>query len=199
MRGLYIGRFQPFHNGHLELVHHILGTFHPQELLIGIGSAQVSHTPHNPFTAGERFEMVRRALFAEHLEDFWPLPIPDVDRHAIWVAHVVSLVPSFDQVYSNDPLTVHLFREEGYEVPRLPFFNRGQYEGSEIRRRMAAGQSWQELVPAAVRVYLEEIKGEERVRLLSGSPEAARLAQGNHGTGRDPLPRAPSIHREEGR
>jgi nicotinamide-nucleotide adenylyltransferase len=173
MRGLYIGRFQPFHNGHLELVLHIERTFHPRELLIGIGSAQVSHTTRDPFTAGERFEMVRRALDAEHLEDYWPMPIEDVDRHALWVSHVSSLLPSFDQVYSNDPLTSHLFQEAGYEVPKLPFFNRGQYEGTEIRRRMAAGESWDQLVPAAVRTFLQEIKGEERVRLLGRPAELA--------------------------
>ena len=198
MRGLYIGRFQPFHNGHLELVQHIERTFHPGELLIGIGSAQVSHTPRDPFTAGERFEMVRKALQAERFEDFWPVPIPDVDRHAIWVAHVASLLPPFGQVYSNDPLTVHLFQSAGYEVPRLPFFNRGQYEGTEIRRRMVSGESWEELVPTAVRVYLEEIKGPERVRLLAGSPEAARIARGERDLHGGSLPQAPSLDREEG-
>lgn len=180
MRGLYIGRFQPFHNGHLELLLHVQQTFRPHELLIGIGSAQASHTPRNPFTAGERFEMVKRSLQAERFEDFWPIPVPDVDRHSIWVSHVVSLVPAFDQVYSNDPLTVHLFQKAGFEVPRLPFFNRGEYEGTEIRRRMAEQEPWEHLVPASVRGFLQEIKGAERVRLLSGSHEASRVEDEDH-------------------
>ncbi len=193
MRGLYVGRFQPFHNGHLELIQHIDRTFHPDELLVGIGSAQTSHTLRDPFTAGERFEMITRALAAERFEGYWPIPIPDLDRHAVWVAHVRSLLPRFEQVYSNDPLTVHLFQTAGYEVPRLPFFNRGQYEGTEVRRRMAQGEPWEALVPVAVRVFLEEINGVERVRWLAGSPEAARLARGDHAPAGAPLRPAPAI------
>lgn len=193
MRGLYIGRFQPFHNGHLELIQHIDQTYHPEELLIGIGSAQASHTLRDPFTAGERFEMITRSLKAERFEGFWPVPIPDLDRHAVWVRHVESLLPRFHQVYSNDPLTVHLFQAAGYEVPQLPFFNRGQYEGTEIRRRMVEEEPWEALVPDAVRTFLGEIKGAERVRWLAGSPEAARLARGEHARGRTQLRPAPSI------
>src|SRR3970040_1541422 len=51
-RALWIGRFQPFHLGHLSMAKRILAEV--DELVIGIGSAQYSHTPENPFTAGER-------------------------------------------------------------------------------------------------------------------------------------------------
>ncbi|MBP7820288.1 MAG: adenylyltransferase/cytidyltransferase family protein, partial [Candidatus Methanofastidiosum sp.] len=53
MRALYIGRFQPFHLGHLHVVKLILNS--SKEIIIAIGSSQVSHTIQNPFTAGERF------------------------------------------------------------------------------------------------------------------------------------------------
>jgi nicotinamide-nucleotide adenylyltransferase len=59
-RGLYVGRFQPFHNGHLDAIKYALNSV--DELVIVIGSAQYSHHSHNPFTAGERLTMVRRAL-----------------------------------------------------------------------------------------------------------------------------------------
>ncbi|MEM3079801.1 MAG: adenylyltransferase/cytidyltransferase family protein, partial [Thermoproteota archaeon] len=51
-RGLFIGRFQPFHLGHLKAVEYIINRV--DEVIIGIGSAQYSHTLENPFTAGER-------------------------------------------------------------------------------------------------------------------------------------------------
>lgn len=167
MNGLLIGRFQPFHNGHLELLLHVRQSFRPAELFVGVGSAQASHTERDPFTAGERIGMILRSLQAERIEHVWPLPLPDLDRHAVWVRHVESLVPEFKQVYTNDPLTRMLFEEAGYEVPKLPFFNRGVYEGTEIRRRMAAGEPWSDRVPVGVATYLQEIKGEERVRLLA--------------------------------
>ena len=51
-RGLLIGRMQPVHNGHIEIIKQILEEV--DEIIIGIGSAQLSHELKNPFTAGER-------------------------------------------------------------------------------------------------------------------------------------------------
>jgi len=141
--------------------------FDPDELLVGIGSAQVSHTVRDPFTAGERFEMVARSLQYEKIRRFWVIPIPDINRHAMWVSYVESLLPPFDQVYSGDPLTRTLFRDAGYEVPELPFFNRGRYEGTEIRRRIVARMEWRDLVPLSAKAVIDEIGGEKRVRLLA--------------------------------
>jgi nicotinamide-nucleotide adenylyltransferase len=168
MRGLIVGRFQPFHNGHMELIRHIMKTFEPAELIVGIGSAQESYTLRHPFTAGESFEKVSR---------FVVVPIEDIDRHALWVSHVESLLPDFKQVYTNDPLNKVLFKEAGYEVPDLPKFNRGTYQGTEIRRRMIAGEEWRDLVPLPVFKFLEDIHAEERLRLLSSAPEAVRLQE----------------------
>src|SRR6266700_8062812 len=58
--GLYVGRFQPFHLGHLQAIKYILGRV--DDLIILVGSAQHSHTHENPFTAVERITMIRRAL-----------------------------------------------------------------------------------------------------------------------------------------
>ncbi|MEM0249749.1 MAG: adenylyltransferase/cytidyltransferase family protein, partial [Desulfurococcaceae archaeon] len=59
-RCLVIARFQPFHYGHLYAIEHCLSMFN--EVVIIVGMASQSHTPENPFTAGERIEMIRRAL-----------------------------------------------------------------------------------------------------------------------------------------
>ena len=48
MKILYIGRFQPFHNGHLQLIKSIENKF--DQIIIGIGSSQYSHDKNNPFT-----------------------------------------------------------------------------------------------------------------------------------------------------
>jgi len=81
--GLYVGRFQPFHLGHLEAVKHILHKI--DELVIVVGSAQDSHTLENPFTAGERITMIRLALRAAKIDAnrFTVLPLPDPDFHKV--------------------------------------------------------------------------------------------------------------------
>ena len=52
MRGLVVGRFQPYHSGHHQAVKRILKEV--DELVIVIGSTQKSYEKENPFTAGGR-------------------------------------------------------------------------------------------------------------------------------------------------
>lgn len=163
-RAFYIGRFQPFHLGHLKVITEI--SREADELVIGIGSAQQSHTPENPFTAGERIMMISRSL--EDLDlNYYVIPINDIYRNAIWVSHVESMTPPFSRVYTNNPLVSRLFFEAGYEVSHSPMYNRGAYSGTEIRRRMLAGEDWQQLVPPAVVKVAEEVRGVERLKQVS--------------------------------
>ena len=58
------------------------------EIVIGVGSAQLSHLTDNPFTAGERVLMITRALASLGCP-FYVIPIEDIQRNALWVAHVL--------------------------------------------------------------------------------------------------------------
>jgi len=161
-RAFFIGRFQPFHRGHLAMVRRILES--NDEIIIGIGSAQYSHTGDNPFTAGERYESIKRAFDAEGIADYHIVPIPDTHVHSVWVGHVMSLVPSFDVVYSNSPLVVRLFKERGVKVESLPMTDRARLSGTEIRRRMFEGEDWASLLPEPVARFITEIDGVSRIR-----------------------------------
>jgi nicotinamide-nucleotide adenylyltransferase len=176
--GLVIGRFQPFHKGHLEVIRTIAKEC--GSIIVAIGSAQYSHTLENPFTAGERYLMISRSLQSEGMQGVSIVPVVDINRYAIWVSHVVSLVPPFQVVYSNNPLTRRLFSEAGYEARTSPMFNREVYSGTEIRRRMVAGEDWSHLVPKAVAEVVREIHGVERLRDLSSSSTERR-------SGNDPV------------
>jgi len=77
------------------------------------------------------------------------------------------MVPPFQRVYTNNPLTKRLFTEAGYEVSASPMFNRSQYSGTEIRRRMMEGDDWREYVPRAVANVIDSIDGVKRMRDLS--------------------------------
>ncbi len=166
-RALFVGRFQPFHYGHLHAVRTILEE--AEELVIVVGSAQMSHEPDNPFTAGERIEMIQRALDAAGVDRrrYMLIPIPDAPAHRVWVSQVESQTPKFDIVYTNQPLTRRLLMEAGYEVRGIRLHKRGQYEATEIRRRILAGEDWRVLVPEEVYRFLKEIDGEGRIRDLA--------------------------------
>ena len=168
-KALFVGRFQPFHYGHLHAIETIL--CEAQELIIVVGSAQMSHDPDNPFTAGERIEMIRGALSEAKLDEkrYMLIPIADAPSHRTWVSYVESQTPRFDIVYSNQPLTRRLLIEAGYNVKEIPLHKRSKFEATEIRRRILKGEDWSELVPPHVYRLVNEIDGENRIRDLSKS------------------------------
>jgi nicotinamide-nucleotide adenylyltransferase len=168
-RGLFVGRFQPFHLGHLVAIKDILKEV--DELVIVIGSAQYSHNLNNPFTAGERLIMVRKALEEAGMDcsRVWVVPVPDAHLHMMWVSAVRGYTPPFDVVYSNEPLTIRLFIEAGYKVKTVRFHERKLYSSTEIRKRMLKEESWEKLVPRSVAVFIKEIDGVNRLRDLTKS------------------------------
>lgn len=168
-RGLFVGRFQPFHLGHLIAIKDVLEEV--DELVIVIGSAQYSHNIGNPFTAGERLIMIRKAL-EEAAIDYsrvWIVPVPDVHLHMMWVSAIEGYTPHFDVVYSNEPLTRRLFIEAGCNVKAIRFHERKLYSSTEIRERMLKGESWEKLVPKSVATFIREIDGVNRLRDLAKS------------------------------
>ena len=162
-RGILIGRFQPFHDGHMRVVEDIIDEV--DELVLGIGSADASHEPRNPFTAGERIMMIQNTL-AELDGTTYVVPLDDMDRNSVWVSHVESMSPWFDVAYSNNPLVIRLFREAGTDVRQTEMFDREQLKGSEIRKLMARNDDWTQFVPEAVVEVVEEVDGINRMQAV---------------------------------
>lgn len=169
MRPLLIGRFQPFHNGHMWLVGRIIREY--GSIIIGIGSAQESHSLVNPFTAGERHYMIQRALESNGIHDFYLVPIEDIYRNSLWVSHILSLAPPFDVAISGNPLVKRLFREAGKKVIEPEMHGREKYSGKEIRRRIINDEDWSDLVPPEVFRVIMEIDGVNRMKDLSKTDE----------------------------
>ncbi|MGB6443186.1 MAG: nicotinamide-nucleotide adenylyltransferase, partial [Thermoplasmata archaeon] len=156
MRGLLVGRFQPFHGGHLAIVREVRTQRPDESLILGIGSAQESYTWKNPFTAGERIEMIDRALTEAKIDRVLPIPLPDIGRHALWVRYLESQLPPFERVYTNNPLTRLLFERARYPVESPTLVDRERFEGATVREQLARDREWRGLVPPAVYRYLEE-------------------------------------------
>ena len=169
VRGLYPGRFQPPHLGHMETIKWALERV--DELIIIVGSAQESHTLANPFTAGERVLMIREGLkdMGIDLGRVYIIPVADIYMNSVWVSYVSMFVPPFRYAIARNPLVVRLFKEAGYEVLIPPPYNREVFSSTRIRKLMLQGDdSWKNLVsPSVVRV-IEAIGGVERIREIVG-------------------------------
>jgi nicotinamide-nucleotide adenylyltransferase len=166
--GLFIGRFQPFHKGHLATVKFALERV--EQLVIVVGSSQKSHEPRNPFTAGERIRMIKESLDIDGETDvrrILIIPVPDTDVHALWIHQVDMLVPKYDVVFANDLFTLMLFQEKGIKALEAPLYRRDEMKATEIRKRMIAKEIWEDLVPIPVSKVIKEINGVERIKALS--------------------------------
>jgi len=134
---LFIGRFQPFHNGHLSVIKSLQAKHF--KVVIGIGSSQKSKTQKNPFTYEERKAMI------QSLNDIPTFPIPDVPNDDEWVEHVKKIVPKFDEVHTGNDLVSRLFKEKGYLVH--PVDIKLQITGTMIRQLMKENKDISEFVP----------------------------------------------------
>jgi len=162
MKGLFIGRFQPFHNGHLEAVKQIMEEC--DSLIIGVGSAQEARTEVNPFSGGERITMIERVLESRGFNSVVVHPIPDLNCHPAWPYYVEAILPDFGKVYGNSEVVLDLFDGIGHDTGSIKQVDRGKLSGTEIRKRMKKGENWEELVPEEVRVYLGDVDMEERLK-----------------------------------
>jgi nicotinamide-nucleotide adenylyltransferase len=168
IRGLYLGRFQPYHLGHHQVLKQIAKEV--DEIIVGIGSAQKSHELENPFTAGERVLMVSSAIKEFDIKHY-VIPIEDIQRNSLWVSHVKSMVPPFDIAYTNNPLVIELLHEAGIEVKQSPLFKRVSYSGTQIRGLMLKGKKWEQFVPENVVEIIKEINGVKRLRTVTQSDQ----------------------------
>ena len=169
MRGLYIGRFQPYHLGHQAVLEEI--SREVDEIVIVIGSAQESHDPEDPFTSGERMEMIYAALGKGELRKKCIVTtLQDINRNSLWVSHLQSMVPCFDLVYPTIP-GHRLFVEAGVEVKK-PLYQRDAPD--QPFALLCGVRDWERLVPPSVAEFIREIEVErlcwprERQRLFPG-------------------------------
>ncbi len=164
--GVIIGRFQPFHRGHIALVKEVL---HRQgKIIIIIGSKQYSRVPENPFTSEERIQMVRRTTRGLRI----PTRAVDIfaidDKHDAkkWTEEVCALLPPNAIIYSNSEWIRELFRSRGFCLGEVLKFNFEAYNGTAIRTKLYAGQDWTRYVPYGTKQIIIRIIDEGLIDAL---------------------------------
>lgn len=165
-RALFIGRFQPFHDGHLGAVLDILKQF--DQVIIAIGSPQESYSSRNPFTCSERFEMIHRTMASTELLDRTIITIaPDIKSNAVWANYIKTILPEFDVVFTNNQLVYALFAVAGIRVEGMIIEDQRHITGTFIRENITSQKhEWEHMVPWAVMTYIKEHELVERFRWI---------------------------------
>ena len=170
-RGLMLGRFQPFHKGHLALTKQILSEC--DELVIIIGSAQFNFIDKDPFSAGERVLMIHEALEEAgiDLSRCYIIPVANDENNSRWLAYLRSMVPPFDVLYSGNDFVKYLARSQdsNIEIREPVFAEVKEYNGTNIRHLMQDGKPWEHLVPPAVAKVIQQVGGIVRINMLAHS------------------------------
>jgi nicotinamide-nucleotide adenylyltransferase len=153
------GRFQPFHNGHLEYLRG--AAERSDEVWVGITnpdparvkeepSDPLRHLPEsNPFTYAERLLMVKAAA-AEAGIDVHVIPFP-VNEPELWDAYVPRDVTQYIRLFSDWGGTkLDRLRAAGYDVVVLDEGAEKQISGVDVRAALRDGGDWRSLVPPGV-------------------------------------------------
>ena len=164
MNGLLIGRFQPFHLGHLEAVNFALNKV--ENLWIGIGSSNKYNEKKNPFSADERRKMITLSIDDSIIPRIKIFDIPDVGDHEKWTYSIDKIVPEYNLVFSNDEFTKTLFEKREMNVVPVVLKDRGKLSGTNIRELIADDKNWQDLVPQGTRKVLDNLNAKERLKNL---------------------------------
>ena len=164
-----MGRFQPFHLGHLDLIQQILKEC--DEVIILVTSAQFNYLEKDPFTAGERIEMIHNSLKESDIDlnKCIILSLENQFNIATWSSYLKSMLPHFDRVYSGNEYVKMLLKDSDIEVTTPVFLDRQNYSGTKIRSMMISGGDWKKFVPHAVSTFIQKNDGENRLSIIKQS------------------------------
>jgi nicotinamide-nucleotide adenylyltransferase len=161
-RGMIHGRFQPFHNGHLE---YLAGAAsRSDDVFVGITnpdprrirfepSDPLRHLPEsNPWSYVERLLMVEAAVGDLALDptQVHVIPFP-VNEPELWPAYVPEGVTQYVRLFSDWGGTkLERMRAAGYEVVVLDEGVQKGVSGAEVREALRSGGDWESQVPPGV-------------------------------------------------
>lgn len=176
--GVIHGRFQVLHKGHMEYL--LAGKERCRYLVIGIANPDMQVTkyneacPHrsedksNPLTYYERFQMLQGSLmeYGVSRTEFDIVPFP-INVPELLFSYVPQNAKFYMTIYDAWGMEKKKILEEiGCNVEVM--WQRGNEtrftSGSEVRRRIAASQPWEQLVPDFVYRYILENTIDVRIR-----------------------------------
>lgn len=155
---VFIGRFQPLHQGHKQVIEDHKDS--EENFAVVIGSADKKREEENPLSSDEREEILK-ACFPElkvlHLEDEGK----GDEGNMRWIENLKGL--GAKKVISQNDLVKKLVSEdEELELVEQDLYDPEIYSGTEVRRRIRSGEEWRYLVPGCCEEKIADLVEEIR-------------------------------------
>ena len=134
---IFVGRFQPYHQGHISLIMQKINQGIPALIMV----RDIAPDQKNPFTTEQTVEMIEK-YHAAHKQDVKVIIIPDIE-------------------------SVNFGRGVGYEINEFtPPENIGWISATKIRQSIKEGNNdWRELVDESIQADVEKYLLETSVEL----------------------------------
>lgn len=194
---VFIGRFQPFHMGHLAVI--MEGLEQADHVVVLVGSSRSARCHRNPFVYTERQEMINSSIPADLRRRVRILPLEDsAYNDAQWICHVQTAVErmAWNIGYTTSPriaLIGHSKDSTSYYLKMFPQYssiNAPNYKGLDstwIRNSYFSniGHMWIEdadghrigdlpqnrIVPTPVRDFLKDFMNKPEYKIIKDEYE----------------------------
>lgn len=158
---LYVGRFQIFHNGHLDAINQI----NNKEVMMGIGSSQEKGiTLKNPFSYKQREDMLKILGF----DNF--LPIPDFNSKNLWADYIRNQLPNLGYIFSENPLVLEPFKDNSKKLER-----KHNISSTSIKNKIVYNEDWRSDVPKIIHEYICDNSLDKHIKKLAFKEERRPL------------------------
>jgi bifunctional NMN adenylyltransferase/nudix hydrolase len=157
---IIIGRFQPFHNAHLQLLQ--VALTQAEQVIIALGSHRTASNIKNPWTTAQREQMIRASVSPDKLDRLHFVYLRDyLYNDNLWGAELQAQVAAITHDEKSIVLIGHRKDSSSYYLegfPQWEFQDFSQHlpiHATLIRESYFRGSSeWQTQVPPAVREFL---------------------------------------------
>jgi bifunctional NMN adenylyltransferase/nudix hydrolase len=169
--GVYIGRFQPFHHGHLRSIEFALSKV--DKLIIVLGSHSVAMNIRNPWSTSERTEFIQACLSVEQRDRVTFVPVRDwLYSDNLWLTEIQSQV---SEIAGDSQMAIfgHNKDSSSYYLdlfPQWDFIETGNYAGlnaTSIRAAYFDRQAYpSDSVPVPIDRFLQAFMTTDRYQIL---------------------------------
>ena len=149
MHAVFLGRFQPFHNGHLDALQNIQKEY--DRISIVIGSSNISHTSENPWTSEERKIMIQNVT--AQYTNISIVELPDIPKSdEAWLDSLIATVGSFDCLFSGNESVLDICEQSHMPCQNINISL--PISATMIREYIKNNKDIQDLVPQAIYEYI---------------------------------------------
>jgi nicotinamide-nucleotide adenylyltransferase len=164
--GVYWGRFNPPHKGHIALVKRLVKKV--DLLIVAVGGAENKNTKRNPFNGDERVEMLKSYLREQHIKVEDVIAVKDGKSLASSIDNLFEKCGRFDVLFTDHKAIARLV---GNRVKVVSFERKGDISSTQIRDSIARGERWENLTGESVVSLIRRYDGIARIKRAYGAAE----------------------------